>query len=691
MSGNWLRKSVVGLCLALLPPAVAAAQEEAQPGRSLALDTVVVTATRVEESLREVTSNVTVITEEMIKKSSASDMSQLLRQQGFDVSGFNAGGKQLRLRGMESPQMNASDITSRVLVLLNGRRIGGPNVDFIGLTNVERIEIIRGPASVQYGPAGMGGVVNIITKRGGEKTEIMAEVGMGSYDLERLKFAASGQSANGVFDFSIGAGQQYRSDYKTGKGWVWEGTRDGNRYGFNVDVGLNVQEGHRFGFNYNYYGVFGSECPSYDVSHRNPANPGFGGLTTHDATNSNMAFTYDGSTEHKAFTWHGRFSFGTYEDKSDSLNALGVSTWYSRTTMDLKNFTGILGYDDGGLFALSGGLDYLVYEIDSASTGWGVTTVNRPEYKDFGAFLTGKLRFLDDSLIFSAGGRYDTYKIDSGGTGGLQETQSMTNFSPSLGLAWLPVDWLKLRGNYSQGFKMPSPSELWNDNENYRPNPDLKAEKSKTWEIGLDVNWEFFNAGLTYFRTKWDNKIIAQSTQDRWQAINLDGATIAGYELALSADLGQAFHQNFTLRPYINLTYLPTRRNEDQNTVKVNGFDTLPNTSKMTMSYGLDFVEPNIDLMVNVNASYAGEKMSQDWSDPAAAATAVPPYAAPWVNYTPGTVVDMSLEKGIVGFVDMGKLKVRAEINNIFDKYDEGYISYPGPGRNFYVGLKYVY
>ncbi|MCL2029512.1 MAG: TonB-dependent receptor, partial [Deltaproteobacteria bacterium] len=664
------------------------------PGRSLALDTVVVTATRVEESLREVTSNVTVITEEMIKKSSASDMSQLLRQQGFDVSGTNAGGKQLRLRGMESPQMDASDITSKVLVLLNGRRIGGPNVDFIGLANVERIEVIRGPAAVQYGPSAMGGVVNIITKRGGEKTEIMAEAGMGSYDLERLKLAASGQSANGRFDFSLGAGQQYRGDYKTGKGWVWEGTRTGNQYGFNADVGLNLMEGHRIGFNYNYFSIFGSEGPYADVPYFNPANPGFTGMTSIDMTNSNMAFTYDGSTQDKAFTWQGRFSFGTMTDTAQAFSASGVaSPNKNKGSMDLKNLTGILGYDAGGLFALSGGLEFLGYEY---TTRYGADT---PEYEDFGAFLSGKLRFLDDSLIFSAGGRFDSYKIDRGATAS-PDNKKQTNISHSVGLAWLPADWLKLRGNYSQGFRMPAPNEIWGSSS-YLPNPDIKAEKSKTWEVGLDVNWEFFTAGLTYFRSKWDDKIIATDTREPnpeawWDSTatyykfeNLTGATISGFELALSADLGQAFQQDFTLRPYINLTYLPTRRNKDHSggpsSVEALGFDTLPNTSKMTMSCGVDFVEPNIDLMVNVNASYAGEKKSQNWNDPP------PPPASPWVDYTPGTIVDMSLELGIMEFADMGKMKVRAEVNNLLDKYDVGYIGYPGPGRNFYVGLKYVY
>jgi outer membrane receptor protein involved in Fe transport len=236
---------------------------------------------------------------------------------------------------------------------------------------------------------------------------------------------------------------------------------------------------------------------------------------------------------------------------------------------------------------------------------------------------------------------------------------------------------------------MPTPTELWGTSAWYDPNPGLKAEASKTWEVGLDVSWEFVTAGLTYFHSKWDNKIIGQQIPgDRYRMVNLTGATIAGWELALSADLGQAFQRDFQLRPYVNFTYLPTRRNDDHsdspNSATRLGFDTLTNTSKMTLAYGLDFDHPGWDLTANVNVNYAGEKLTQDWSDPAAG-------PAPWIKNTPGAIVDMSLEKGLVEFKDKGRLKGRLEINNLLDKYDEAYISYPGPGRNFYVGLVYEY
>jgi vitamin B12 transporter len=695
MSGNWLRTSVIGLSLALFFPAAASAQSG---GTSATLDTVVVTASRTEEKLREVASNVTVITEDMIKKSSAPDMRQLLRQQGIEVgSGTTTlGSQQVVLRGMRATwEQGAGDLTSPTLILLNGRRIGGPSPEFIGLANVERIEIIRGPAAVQYGPSAMSGVVNIITKRGGEKPEIMAEAGAGSFDLERLKLAASGQSGNGRVDFSFGAGQQYQGDYKTGEGWVWEHGRDGNKQGVNADVGLNLEEGHRLGVNYYYSGVLGAALPNNQSSPFNPAvKPADTGYYEADTKLYNTAITYDGSTEDKAWRWQGRFGFGQYVYDQYAYTSYPGRSKY---TTDMKNLTGILGYDAGGLFALSGGLDYQVYEMDN-ETPYSAST---PEYKDFGAFLSGKLRFLEDSLIFSAGGRFDEYELERG-TASDNASRSETNFSPSVGLAYLPVDWLKLRTNFSRGFRMPTVSQLYQNHGTVYANPDLKPEKSKTWEVGVDASWAFLNAGLTYFHSKYVDKIQGVPTGRTWpdpstRNINLTGATIAGYELALSADLGQAMHQDWTLRPYVNLTYLSTLRNEDYASYPSNywsvpgqnakGFDeTFPFVSRMTMSYGLDFVEPNIDLLVNVNASYGGEQLSADWTQD----TSAPPYGK-MMHHTPGTVVGMTVEQGIWKFADMGKIKVRAEVNNLFDADYRSGATYPGPGRNYYVGLKYEY
>ncbi|MCL2878266.1 MAG: TonB-dependent receptor plug domain-containing protein, partial [Acidobacteria bacterium] len=122
------------------------------PAQTVAtLDEVVVTASRTEESRREITSNVTVISEDDIAASTASTLADLAMEHGLQV--YTSGDmSNVYIRGFGSGSM-ASEMENSVLTLVNGRRIGNANLALIGLANIKRIEIIRGPAAVQYGPA----------------------------------------------------------------------------------------------------------------------------------------------------------------------------------------------------------------------------------------------------------------------------------------------------------------------------------------------------------------------------------------------------------------------------------------------------------------------------------------------------------------------------------------------------------
>ena len=131
------------------------------------LDTVVVTATRIEENQYRLAGNVTVLTEDFIKESTAQNIPDLLKESvGVNVYDNSTSKSSIvDIRGF-------GDTAARnVLVLVNGRKINsidisGPDLVQVPIESIERIEIIRGGASVLYGDNAVGGVVNIITKRG---------------------------------------------------------------------------------------------------------------------------------------------------------------------------------------------------------------------------------------------------------------------------------------------------------------------------------------------------------------------------------------------------------------------------------------------------------------------------------------------------------------------------------------------
>ena len=156
---------------------------QAQEGKKTVteLEEVVVTATRVEEQKKEITSNVTIIDGEKIKNSSAKDLGDLLAEEGIGhIQKYPGALTTIGIRGFRTEALG-NDLMGHVLILLNGRRAGTGNAAKIMTKNIERVEIIRGPASVQYGSAAMGGVVNVITKKGRGKPSAFVEGMLGSF------------------------------------------------------------------------------------------------------------------------------------------------------------------------------------------------------------------------------------------------------------------------------------------------------------------------------------------------------------------------------------------------------------------------------------------------------------------------------------------------------------------------------
>ena len=662
MSGNWLRASVIGLILALFTPAIASAQNEAT------LDTVVVTASRAEESLREVSSNVTVISEKQIKNSTANNLGDLLKQQGFYVYDNLGGSQDLQIRGIQSEIGNPVASETRVLILINGRRTGITNLGPVGLSNIERIEIIRGPAAVQYGSSALGGVVNLITKQGKEgEFWGAAETGVGSFNLYKNSLGFGGAANN--FDFSAGITHLKRGDFESNTTTgITHDSFDGHTT-INLDLGYTWFEKHRLGLNFNHDKL---------KDQRTIVVPPLWWAEAESISayeNNNMAISYEGTSEDDQFNWSAVYSFG--KDKQDNFLDQGGFTSTTKVYQDVNGFTGQVGYN-GQMVSANIGLDYYSFETETDDYG-------NDKHDDLGIFLSTKLRLLDESLIFSAGGRYDRFTFTNREPDPISTGGNETKFTPSVGVAYLPLDWLKIRTNYSEGFRIPSTRQKYGTGGQWfwLPNLDLQPEKSKTFEFGSDVNYQALNASLTYFHTSFDNKIQwnGQFTPNA-QAINIRKSTISGLEFSVSSDIGQMLDQSFELRPYLNLTYYTSRKNKDPDEfINVGGTmrDTLPYVPKYTLNYGMTFTHPGYDLMANINGTYLGETLIQSTS-------------LGNQYYTYGTVsVDLSLEKGIYDFNDKNKLKLRVEVNNLLNNDNMVVLMRPGPERNFYVGLKYEY
>lgn len=627
-----------------------------------ALDAVVVTASRAQEAKRELSANVTVISEAEIKASPASTLADLMQQQGFFVV-TTGDTTNIQIRGYGSLSM-ANEPENTVLTLLNGRRIGSANLALLGLANVERIEIIRGPSAVQYGSSALGGVINVITKRGQEgKPNASFEIGGGSNGLVREKLAVGG--AVGGFDYSVGATNYSRNDVTTSEFGRWYHTDvDHNTMGF-VDLGYTIAKNHRIGLSH-YQGDVASNLPTASGGIRDnntPAAP----YGEYRKKNKSTTLSYAGSTEDKAFDWSTSYTEGREDSEYKSY---GYTNFIENRIFNVQ-----AGYN-GSLFSLSAGFDSLEYNAYASNAP------TKPKMADDGVYFAGKLRLLDERLIFSVGGRYDNYENTSREGNSYKDN----HYGGSYGVAWLPAEGFKLRANYAEGFKMPSTKQVGGEAPWYAGNPGLMPEIGKTWEFGADVYWRSVAASLTYFNSKYENKIIALYVPalGKYQYQNLKNAELSGVEGSLRADLGKEFGLNYSLSPFASFTWLETRKTTDTTQfITYNGskIDTLPNTPEWMFSYGVDFNHPGYKLKSRLNANTYGTLLTRDWSN-----------GGVYIKRPSGTVVNWSIDKELVELSNnLGKLSVRAEINNLFDGKNEMYWGYPGQGRNFYLGLRYDY
>ena len=678
-SVNRKKLAAFSLLLAAGAPLAPMPAQAEQVEQTATLDTVVVTADRIQSSLKEVSSNVTVLSQKEIQSSTAKNIGELLAEQGFQVT--NQGTQQLlSIRGMG--QHMGQEWQSQVLVLINGRRVGANNVGLIDLNRdaIDRIEIIRGPSAVQYGSSALGGVVNIITKRGEEGVHGTAEVGFGSFGLNKQSLAVRG-AGNG-FDAALSLSQEGRGAYDVSGGDTWAHTNLGSSVAGNFDLGYTFLKNQRLGLNVNFYNQNDAQFPDDGISATGPNVPTYNNTyNRYDLRNTNMALEYEGATTDKLFTWSARYSFGRDESDYDASHSeYAAYTTDGTTNLDNRAFTA-QGTYNGDVLTASVGADYLKYSMEEP----GISDAGDSE--DSAVFFTGRYRLLDEKLILSVGGRFDHYKVETVG-----KDASEDNFAPSVGVVVAPQGWLKLRANYAEGFRMPAPTEYLGDplySYMYVSNMDLQPEKSKTYEVGADVTVGIVTSSLTYFHTDWDDKIIAVPVPGdpmyRYHYININAATISGIEWAVSLKWRPSGANGLSIQPRVSLTWLMQRENGDADQVALAGSTTLPNTPEYSLSYGANFAYDPWGLNVGVIAVTSSNTLTSDYR------LGSPTYGS-YIEAGGATVFNMSLDKRLYAFADNhGKISLRLEVNNIFDGNNQTYLDYPAPGRNYYAGLRYEF
>ena len=642
-------------------PAVAGAEDKAA---TRALDEMVVTASRVEEPLARISSNITVISREDIEMSASRTVGGLLEEENIGhIQKYPGASTSIGIRGFRT-DTHGNDLQSHVLVLLDGRRAGTGNLAKLLTRNVERIEIIRGPGAVQYGSGGMGGVINIITRRGRDNSAF-AEGGGGNFGL--ADGAVGGTALYKGLDFAGAVSAGTTGDYSDGTGNDFDNTGMDYRVGVSMNTGYEFLPHNRLGMILTWSKIDGAGTPGYITAND---------LDDYsDKKNWSLDFRYDGSTPDSRFQWMARGFFG--EDDNEWMDPVGSNPdgWDDgRVSINYTNQYGAQaqGTANLGIATITAGFDWIKYDLT------GTWDPQESDYENPALFMLSSASVLDDTLTLTFGMRYDWYSVDVTKPRGNDEDDE--RFTPMVGLAWEAIDGLKLRFQYAQGFMMPSAWQMGGYSASpwgiTRGNPDLDPEKSTTYEGGVDFTKYGLEASFTYFATSFDDKIQSVYLPDGTSSYdNIGSATLEGMEIGLAYDIGRPLDLSWEIKPYFNMTWLTDYKDDDTR-------DRLKYTSAVNLSSGIS-VSDNDRFSGRLNIAYTGPQDVDDWQSGA--------YPAPVTDLDGFTVVDLTTTYRVLETSRYGDVSVRTEIRNLFDENYAYVKGYPMPGINFYMGLRWDY
>ena len=503
----------------------------------LTLSDELVTATRTETAKNQLATASTIYTRHDIERLQVRTLPELLRgTTGVDMTQTGGYGKNtsILLRGTNS---------DHVLVLIDGVKVGSVTTgtspfEYMPLDQIERVEITRGPNSSLYGSEAIGGVIQIFTRKGELKQTptVSLDAGGGSYDTYRFAGNVSGKIDNTWYNISA------------------------SRF---FSEGFNIQKPT--------YGRFGVNQPDRDGY----SNTGFTAKVGHhfDAHNTDIEAYFTRAQGMNEFD-------GTLQNKNDFIEQVAGT---SLSTDVMKNWR--------ATFRLGQSLDWsnnytpkgaLSSRFDS--TRWNASWLNQFQITDEHQLIIGSDYRLDE--VKSTTQYNETSRYDVGVFGELHSTFWNNHFlnasirwdrNEAFGnavtgnIGWRD-NWELDKNNtistfvsFGNAFKAPTFNQLYYPNFG---NPNLKAEQSKSVEVGLAGKHDWLNWELRAYHTDIDNMINVVTNPKTFVSTseNIGKAQLDGLEGELSTEvLGWNAKLNMSLlSPKNRITNLRLPRRADQ-------------------------------------------------------------------------------------------------------------------------------
>lgn len=485
---------------------------------AMSLLPIVVTATRSPQTASQLVAPVQVITRADIERSQASSLPALLAgMPGIQISTNGGYGKvsSLFLRGTNANQ---------VLVLVDGVRFGSATTGTapwsqIPLSQIQRIEIVRGPVSSLYGANAVGGVIQIFTHKPTPKRQFAASVGGGTYGTEQASAGASGYAGRTGYSlrlthFKTNGYDVQRNGVPSGYGYRTPNQPDADGYR-NNSVSAWLSHNFKSGVHLNGHFLRSQGRTQYDGS-------------SQDATD--FINELGGASARVPITgrWRMRFDAGSSLDENDNLyDHMHSSTFNSR----IDNLSWLNHFSLGRHQSVIVGADYRRETVTSSM-----------RFAHTGRDNVGI--FVLDQAYLGRNTFQASVRRDRNSAYGVQNTGSVAwGYRMAYGL--------RITANYGSAFDAPTFNDL------YFPgfgNPTLSPEHSTGGGLGLKQRFTYGHWELHAFRTNIRDLIVF--TGPTFTPQNVARARIDGIEASGSCHMDQ-WHI------YTALTWLDPRSNGD--------------------------------------------------------------------------------------------------------------------------------
>jgi len=495
MVDSWHRRAAALLGVAAI--AASRLTHSQTPEAPALLDPVTVTATRSPQRLTEIIADVTVIGPDEIARAGAQGLADLLqRQPGVQIATTGGPGTttSVFLRGANANQ---------TLLLVDGLRVGSSSsgtapFEAIPLSEIDHIEILRGPAASLYGADAIGGVVQVFTRSAGKGLAANASAGYGTYNTSQFSAGASGSAES--WRIALQGGYQQSSGFNA----IWnpanfsynpdrDGYTNGNgsgslTYRFAPEQQLSLQA---------FYSRLNAQ---FDAS------PDFDDRTITTVQSYAVA-----SSNRLASFWKSTLEAGTSSDDSNSQTAFGPSQF--KTVQRQYLWQNDLSLPLGALsLALSRREERL-----NTDAGFPVTARNTNA-------VIGVYQLREGANALQANLRHDQSSQYGGQTSGAIE------------YAYSLSSNLRASMSYGTGFKAPTFNDL------YFPgfsNPNLVPETAHNLEGALRYSDAMLNAGVVAYRNRVKDLIVFSCDADfNCAPQNIASATLEGITLELQALYG---------------------------------------------------------------------------------------------------------------------------------------------------------